>query len=207
MTFKSFIFITIFFMLSCNTKQSTENKLAIVSASFENNRQQDFRKFLEKFKILNLPLTINTLGLSTEKYAIISVRDSIFLRTYPDDFLFEEIRAYGLLPDTLNSFKVIWLKPADISFPVLTTFTKNGKRINEEVLSIGECGSDCCYTCKETIRINTDLSLYCADSIRSCKCDSLGPKDETMEKFVLYKTGKITQNGKIIISKLIRKKE
>ncbi len=192
-------------MLSCNEKQSTENKLAIVSEVVENKRQQDFRKFLEKFKILNLPLTINTLGLSTEKNAIISIRDSVFLKANPNDFLFKEVRAYGLLPDTLNNFKVIWLKPADISLLVLTIFTKNGKRISEEVLSIGECGSDCCFNCKETIRINTDLSIYCADSIRSCECDSLGPKKDTMEKFILFKTGRITKVGKIILSKLIKK--
>jgi hypothetical protein len=105
----------------------------------------------------------------------------------------------------MNSFKVVWMEPAEVLIPVLTTFSKSGKRISQESLTIGRCGTDCCYYCNETIIISRDLSIYAADSIKSCTCDSSGPKENTMEKYVLMKTGSVSNDGKVQLSEIMKK--
>jgi len=142
-----------------------------------------------------------------ERSPIIYGIDSAFIKTEFKDTSLDKVYAYRLLPDTLNSYKLIWMEPAEILIPVLTTFSKSGKKISEELLSVGQCGTDCCFSCNETIIIHQDMSIYSVDSIRSCTCDSLGPKENTMQKYVLMKTGRILSDGKIQLSPMTKKIE
>jgi hypothetical protein len=186
---------------SNNTSKQTKAGSNVHSKVKSLKTSADFREFLKKFKVLSLPLTIKTLEIVVDSSRKLNTKDNIFIKSeYPN-----EIYAYGILPDTLNSFKIIWLQPAEEEVPVLTTFTKNGKKINEEYLGVGGCGSDCCFTCKEFITINHDLSIFSADSIKSCECDSTGPKENTTKKYIRYKTGKILKSGKIDITDILEK--
>lgn len=156
-----------------------------------------FAQFRKKFRTLSLPLTIKTLEIqSTGALQKITGSDSMFINSgYPD-----ETRAYGLLPDTAGNFKLIWLAPAEIAVPVLTTFNSHGQRISEKYLGVGGCGSDCCFSCAEYITIDKDMSIYSVDSIKSCDCDSAGPREKTMKKYTRFMTGTIAADGKISMS-------
>ena len=161
----------------------------------------EFIAFLKKFKPLTLPVEIKTLDINFEAFTKLNNKDNVFIKSqYPD-----EIYTYGILPDTSEYYKIIWLAPLEYQVPVLTTFTKTGKKISEEYLGVNGCGSDCCFKCKEYIRINKDFTIFSADSIKSCECDSSGPKENTTKKHIRYKTGKILKDGKISMSQILEK--
>ncbi|MDO6434755.1 hypothetical protein Q4E93_29355 [Flavitalea sp. BT771] len=167
------------------------------------SRKALFERFIKKFKPLTLPLAIKTLDIqSTTGYRPIAGKDSIFINSgYPN-----ETWAYGMLPDTSGNIQLVWLAPAEIYDPVLTTFTKGGLKISEQHLGVGGCGSDCCFTCDEYIYIKKDRSIYSVDSIKSCTCDESGPKKSTMKKYIRWKAGKIGEDGKISLSGVQEKK-
>jgi hypothetical protein len=209
---KRFCFAFIF-VLGCNMhssapQQKTDSPKGITNGEFDSG-SGNFRQFLAKFRPVVLPLVIRPFEEQEifEKLPLIYGGDSIFIHTEYKDTSLDKVYAYRLLPDTMNSYKVIWLEPAEVLIPVLTTFSKSGKKISQENLTIGGCGSDCCFSCNETIIINPDLSIYAADSIKSCKCDSSGPKENTMEKYVLMKTGHISGDGKIQLSQTKKKQD
>lgn len=166
-------------------------------------RKQQFEKFLKKFQPMALPLTIKTLDIepgTTERK--ITQKDSLFIRTrFPN-----ETWALGMLSDTSTTIQLLWLEPAEMYNPVLTTFTKGGQKISEQHLSVGSCGADCCFTCDEYIYIRKDRSIYGVDSIKSCVCDEKGPKKSTMKRYIRYVTGQIGADGKISLSKVQEKK-
>jgi len=166
-------------------------------------RKIQFGKFIKKFRPLSLPLTIKTLDIqSTSAYHRITDKDTLFINSgYPN-----ETWAYGMLPDTSGNIQLVWLTPAEIYTPVLTTFTKDGQKISEKHLSVGECGSDCCFICEEYIYIREDRSIYSVDSIKSCTCDESGPKKNTMKKYIRFMTGSIGRDGRISMTGIQGKK-
>ncbi|WP_205512021.1 hypothetical protein [Longitalea arenae] len=151
---------------------------------------------------MQLPLTIKTLEINDSTLPGLEGHDTNYIRNeYPGT----RQCAYGLLPDTTNNYKIIWLLPAEIYAPILTTFSKQGQKLSEASLGVGGCGSDCCFECNETIIINKDLSIYSADSIKSCECDDNGPKPETMRKYARVKTTKIGIDGHFTFSDIVEK--
>jgi len=166
------------------------------------NRKQQFEKFIRKFKPMALPLTIKTLEIEPGAAELkITDKDSLFIRTrFPN-----ETRALGMLSDTSTTIQLLWLEPAEMYNPVLTTFTKSGQKISEQHLSVGSCGADCCFTCDEYIYIRKDRSIYGVDSIKSCVCDAKGPNQRTMKRYIRYITGQIAADGKISLSKVREK--
>jgi len=160
-----------------------------------------FKLFIGKFKMLALPVEIRAGRFNERDSRELDSADNTFIK-YKDP---GKLYAYGMLPDTAESYKIIWLQPADDYIPILTTFTKTGKKISQEYIGIGQCGPDCCYSCTEYMIIKKDLSIYTVDSIKSCECDSTGPKENTMSKTMLYKTGRILSGGKIKLSEVKQK--
>ena len=188
--------------VACNSKPAAEvKKAASVSVSVEAPVDPHFRAFLAKFKMLQLPLTIKQNEIGDPGPASFSGSDTIYLDSS------YATHAYGLLPDTANSYKLILLAPADMYYPILATYTKNGKKIKEDGIGVGGCGSDCCFECNETVTIKKDGSMYAADSIKQCDCDDSGPKTETMRKYVRYKTGQIASDGKFTVSEVLEKNQ
>ncbi|MCA6438520.1 MAG: hypothetical protein ACRCSM_06370 [Sediminibacterium sp.] len=211
MNYRLFFILCFLLLFSCNNDQHNtvpSDSSKINTYQTENSNLSDFRKFISKFQVLSLPLTISLPQLQNlDNLPLLYGNDTLFLNTQYKDTSLDKVFAYGLLPDTSQSFNVICLVPAENYVPYLVTFSKNGKKINEDYLGVGQCGSDCCYTCTEIIKINSDLSIYSADSIRSCQCDSLGPQESKMKRNVLFKTAKISNDGKFSFSKVVDKKE
>lgn len=195
-------------LMGCQTDHSTDKKQTMTGETAAKSKDTAsandllFSQFVKKFPRVPLPLTIKTLEIQTTGVLQkITGRDSMFTNSSDP----EGTWAYGLLPDTAGNFKLIWLSPADVYVPVLTTFNRHGQRISEIHLGVGACGSDCCFSCAEYITINKDLTIYSVDSIKSCDCDSAGPQEKTMKKYTRFMTGAIAADGKISMSDIKEK--
>lgn len=188
---------------SSNNKHHKKTAVSNKKVSPDVAKRIQFGKFIKKFRPLSLPLTIKTLDIqSTSALRKITEKDTLFINSgYPN-----ETWAYGMLPDTSTNIQLVWLVPAEIYTPVLTTFTKSGQKISEEHLSVGGCGSDCCFTCDEYVYIRKDRSIYSVDSIKSCTCDESGPKKSTMKRYIRYMTGNIAPDGNVSMSSVQEKK-
>jgi len=213
MNLKLFFIFSILLIYSCNTNTNPESKaidnLKVNTTPIIDNAQvNNFRKFIDKFRILTFPIILSESNIEQHsQLPLLFGSDTEFIKTEFRDTAWDKLYAYGLLPDTINTFKVIWLQPAERYVPMLTTFSKSGQKISEDYLGVGQCGSDCCYYCDENVKIYSDLTIYSADSIKSCDCDSSGPKENTMRKYVLFKTCKIAQDGKFTFAKATEKPE
>ncbi|MBS1503905.1 MAG: hypothetical protein JST32_17680 [Bacteroidetes bacterium] len=184
---------------ACSRNASKQNQNGNDNTIKPVNVNPEFRQFLKKFKFLSLPLTIKTLEIVTDSSKKLNHRDNVFIKSdYPD-----EIYAYGMLPDTASNYKIIWLEPAEDEIPVLTIFTKNGKKLNQEELGVGECGSDCGFNCSESITIDKGLAIFSRDSIQSTNCDTSGNLiKNTTKRYLRFKTGKILKDGKIALTRI-----
>lgn len=190
-------------LAGCSSNKTAENKVDSISLKqkLKTNSNPAFSLFLKKFNRLSLPLIINVSKIKLDSTKILTDKDNTFIK-YPDS---GTLYAYGMLSDTTDTFKILWLQPADDYIPVITTFTKDGQKIDSKYVGVGGCGVDCCFECNEVIVINKDLTTFSADSIKSCECDTAGPKENTMRKYIRYQTGKILKTGKIDISKVLEK--
>ena len=113
---------------------------------------------------------------------------------------------YGQFLTTENFSAIITFGLADCLIPEVVTFDTNGEEIDRKSISIGYCGSDCGYSCREFMNIGKDFTLYTSDTIQSYDCDSLGNTiPETEKNYVIYKQGKILPSGKIELSEEQRK--
>jgi hypothetical protein len=189
---------------ACNSNPATESKKTASAPTPAASRlDPHFRAFMSKFKVMQLPLTIRPMELvDVSNLPLLYGRDTNYIEAPSTDTNSYRLYAYGLLADTANSYKFIWLSPADDYFPVLVTYNKKGKKINEDGLTAQACGSDCCWECNQTITINKDLSIHSVDSIKTCECDDNGPKPETTRKYMMVKTAKIGVDGKFKFTEL-----
>lgn len=199
----AFLFLLI--IQSCSTKssqqQSDTSKIKATATLKGNSSNGSFQIFLKKFNVLKLPLTIPTLEIAVDSSKKLTVSDNDFLKCeYPD-----EIYSYGILPDTTNNYKIIWLEPTEIEVPVLTTFTKEGKKIDQEELGVGGCGSDCGFKCEEYVTLNKDMTIFSVDSEKITPCDTNGNFIGREKRSIRYKKGKILPSGKIIMSEILEK--
>ena len=172
------------------------------------SKSDDFNTFIRKFKVLKLPLVMKPMEMqNVENLSPLTKVDLRFISLHNINFELDKVYPYGLLPDTLESYKVICLFPSEIYIPIMVTYSKSGKKISEETLSVGYCGSDCGFTCMETIKIYSDQKIYSVDSIESHECDSLGQILNTKKKYTHFINGVISKKGKIILSQIVKKKE
>ncbi len=107
-----------------------------------------------------------------------------------------------MLPDTNYYYGLIVFSPADVFVPVLTTYDKKGNIISDESLSIGDCngGGPGINYCSAIGVINSDLTIYCADTLKTVDLDkTMKAIDGTKKYYCKFKKGKINKDGKIIM--------
>lgn len=189
-------------LVNCNNEKAKNNK-----SDQHVLKSNDFKTFINKFKTLKIPLTIEPLKIQDGNFKQLTKTDFKFIDLHGINPTLDNIYAYGILPDTIESYKVIYLFPSEIRLPKMATYSKRGKKISEEELSVGGCGSDCGFTCNEYIKIYPDLKIYSVDSIQSYECDSLGIKENTLKKYTRFKNGSINKKGQIIMSQILEKNE
>jgi hypothetical protein len=110
---------------------------------------------------------------------------------------YEQGVAIGMLPDTALAFHVLWLGAADSWLPMVSSFTREGRRIRIEELVIGQCGGpEPCYSCAETVHIDVKLDVLTTDTVHACECDSnYAEIPGTCTRYVMKRTGHIGPTG------------
>jgi hypothetical protein len=186
-----YIIITFLFFVSCaNRPKPSPKEIAL-------------RKFITKFKILKLPVTITPYGNldDTLNGFYTMPEDTIPLKEEVSSGHFVPAKPYGLLPDTLNCFHLLWIYPNDVDEPILTTYSKTGEKISEEDLIVGNChtADAPCAWCNESVIIHENYTVYCADTLNEGDCDN-----DSIS--VIYKTGIIPHLGKPIFTEEKKKK-
>lgn len=195
---------------SCGPKNGTtwDSKSTLKDSTNVVNRTDlpvDFKDYLVNFKMANLPISID--GCSFDFENLIELNNGQYRKfinhyLYPNDQSF----FYKRIPSNGNYITTITLRATDCFLPVLTTYSTSGEIIDEKTIAIGYCGSDCGFNCNEFMTIKKDFTIYVSDTISTYTCDSLGNEiPGTYENYVIYQKGKLLTNGKIIISKEIKK--
>ena len=191
MKYVSLLLVLLF--LSCNGNKPPKQSVKEIT----------LRKFLSKFKVCKLPLTIppyNNMDDTLNGFYTMP-EDTIDLREEDRPGHFESAKPYGLLPDTFNCFHVLWFYPNDNPEPILTTYSKTGEKISEEDLTVGNChASDGpCDWCNVSVIIRQDYTVYCSDTLNEGDCNNSSIS-------VIYKTGSIPHSGKPHFTKEEEKK-
>ncbi len=107
--------------------------------------------------------------------------------------------AVGRIYDPSGVKHILWLSPADVDLPMITTFSAEGEFIHIEGLVIGECGPGPCYQCKETVRIDLDFSILTTDTVTACECDSTHePLSKPCEHYVSIREGALSSDGAVM---------
>ena len=197
------ITLIILVLVSCRTDNPELLDTADHSATF--------RLFLKKFKSIELPFVFRYGNFedSLDFDKMISVDANSDDTLYVEESDVTEIKCYGILKDTSKFFSLIYFYPADSYYPVLVTYDKKGNQIDKVSLIVSGCGGDCGLEyCSETGIINDDLSIVCADTIIwKFSCDSLGePILDSDSIWVNSKTGRIKDNGKLMMKKEVKLK-
>ncbi len=191
----SIVFIIL--LAACNTSNTTSIKRPI------NN-------YIKKFKIIQLPFYFNASNIDTSNLFLIDKynNDTLFYKTLNENIVY----GCGLLADTSNYYSLLYLGQSENLYPILVTYTKYGDLISQTNLLVRGCGSDCGLSyCSYSAKISKDLNIYIADTLKyEAICDKLGkflPNSDST--FIYSKTGKIDNNGMIIMSeeKIERKKK
>ncbi|WP_460913846.1 hypothetical protein [Spirosoma areae] len=180
---------------ACSTNPATHQG----ATTLLTEKEKAFRQFRQKFRVLSVPLTVNTTGnFSPETFPEINPNstDTLFVNN-PDT----PSRCFGMLPDTTQYYGLIWLAPAEIYQVVLSTFTKAGDKISERQVAVGGCGEDCGFSCSETLLIRPDYTIYSTDSVSSSRCNEAGNIiPGTTRKYIKMMAGKVKPTGKIELS-------
>jgi len=157
----------------------------------------DFNTFLRKFRYSEIPITIKGCKIATSPIADTfkkSDADSLYMPLSGS-------LPYCTFKTNGNYFAIIYLGEADCFLPILRTFDKTGKKIDERCIAIGGCGTGPGFTCEEYMTLRKDYTLYTSDTITESAIDSLGNEIKGTEtKYVLYKEGRLLNSGKIELS-------
>jgi hypothetical protein len=200
-SFSIFISFALLLSTSCNNKKQNDS----LALSPENSRIVLFRDYLKKFKIIQLPFYYKGWADDTLDISKLATLDNHSSDTLFFNIIDNNIKCYGILSDTTKYFDMIYFKIGDAPVPILATYSKMGKLLdNQELLCYG-CGSDCGLKyCSYTAQINTRLKIYIADTLIYCgMCDtSQNIIPNTDSTFINYKVGEIGMNGKIKIGEI-----
>ncbi len=183
-----------------NSKIESKKSEKPISETQEVNDQ--FQVFMDQFPKVELPLIIN--GCLDEILELPKL-DFEISSEYSSDAKYEHI--YGIIPSNGNYITTITLGSADCFIPIITTYRLNGERINSKPISIGYCGPDPCYECIESMTIKSDYRIYVADTIKTYDCDKNYNAIVGTERIkVVYKEGKLNENGVIELTEEITQK-
>ena len=198
---QTLVILTIIFLYSCDSNKTSSTQTdKEIQDSLNNNYSgflqvnDEFTTYLDFFKKGELPISMKGCLMTSDG---LKKFDGKKFSKYNSDNSY----AFRQMPTNGNYLATITLGLADCFLPVLTTYKLTGEIIDKKTIAIGGCGSDCGFTCEEFMIIDTDYSIYTSDTISTYDCDSLGNEiPGTYEYYVAYRRGKLTENGKIILS-------
>ena len=201
---KTLIPIFILFLISCskNEQVNTEMDNSSTNAKLETELPQvndQFQSFLDKFPKIELPVQIKACEIKYDGLVELNVdSQSPFIKDI--SYVVGQINTNG------NYISVITLGVTDCLLPVVTTYKLTGEEIDRKTISIGYCGPDPCYDCEEFMTLKEDFTIYTSDTIITTECDDAFESIPGTERVkVIYKEGRLTENGVIELSDEIKK--
>jgi len=199
---KIFILLTAIIFVSCgNSAKTNENSnLANDTLQTEQVEITEFQQYLSHFDTIKLPVSIDICSGKFQNY----VENSSFSKFENNEYKNFYKKDYDYLTFgkiiTDNYIATITLLIGDCFAPVLTTYSYDGKIIDAKEIFITDMNDEGHYSSLNTL-INKDLSILITDSITNYERDTISGEEINIEKYVLYKEGKITKSGKIELSK------
>lgn len=203
---KKTLFLLVIFLFSNCKSENTKDKISASEIQKMNSEiakdNNEFQAFINQFPTKTLPVIIN----GCENKILDSPKLDIRLSSkYVTEPKYEHI--YGRIPSNGNYISIITIGEADCLIPILNTYKPNGEKIDSKAMNIGYCGPDPCYECVENFTITRKYRIYVADTIKSSDCDENFKSIAGTEKIkVIYKEGKVTETGLIVLSQEKEKK-
>jgi hypothetical protein len=174
------------FLLSC---KSSNSKIEI--------KKKAIPTFLNEYRFTTLPLKIR----GCKENGLPLMNNSDLEKTQDDGTI-----PYCTFNTNGEYYAVIRLGLADCFLPQLITYDLNGKKIDAKTIAIGYCGCGPGFHCEEFTVIQKDFTIYTSDTISIAEVDSLGYEiKSTLEKYIVYKKGKLLNTGKIELTGEIKK--
>ncbi len=181
--------ILILFFVCLAACQSTAEKNTKEQTGYK--KDSIFSLYLQNFKKIGLPVVVKACKTNPEKLILLDKKE---FSDYTGGFAW----AYGQIPANGNYVVLITLSAADCYLPVVTTFRPDGRKIAQETIAIGGCGSDCGFECEEFMTLRKDHTFYTSDTVSTYACDSLGREiPDTYQYYVTYRKGRILADGRI----------
>lgn len=137
----------------------------------KNKKESDspFTSFISSLDKVELPFHYDLVAQDIENCSKPALADTLFIQA--QDYII------GLLPDTLDNYKVLYLRTGDDFYPSLKVFAKNGRLLSDNLICFPECsGVDCeVDSCYSYVNISSkDISRRIKTIFTSC--DSVGNK-------------------------------
>jgi len=167
--------------ITTNVENTQIDSSSIVETNWLND---SLRLYLQYFKTVDLPIVINGCSINIDNL-------KAFYNEYGDDFPSDY--AYAQIPTNGNYIAVIRLGVAEDYLPILTTYTFEGKIIDEQVMA-GQYSTGC----RSFMKIEHDYTIFTADTIIDYNDFDLC--DYIVEKYIIYRIGQLLPNGKIKLS-------
>ena len=197
------VLITFLIFIVCTSSSFKPNDQTISNS----NRKEQFKIFIKGLNVLKTPIQFNSRHLSLNGFRKISKNsiDTLFFKDSGNDDFF-----CGVLQDTINNFKILYLGTADILIPCITVFTKEGEQISSRDLYVQDCGESgivCGYKCSMTVIVYPDNSIFSVDSTFISLCDTITDKEipNTTDITIASMKGIIESDGKIKFSEITKK--
>lgn len=199
---KVIIIITLVLIFSCNSEKKNKGSLEFEdkeSISQIEEKDNQFQKFISQFPVLDLPLKIKACD---DNFENLIELDNDLGKEYESQSYY----VYGKIESNDNYIVTITLESAECYLPIITTYKVNGEKISTATLAIGLCGPDPCFECEELMEIDSSLNIYVAFISRYYDCDEEGKEIfGTDKKEVIYKKGRITEEGVVELTKEMKK--
>ena len=187
--------------ISENVIAISDTTVSTEKADLNDNRvtNNEFLNYLKHFNHKTLPIEMKGCSMDVDDLFEFPQDD---LRKFNVNYSY----AYCQIPTNGNFIATITLGVADCYLPVLTTYTLNGEIIDEKALAIGYGLVDCGHHTEDYMILKKDYTIYVSDTLKVCECDSSYKIiEETCEQYVIYREGRLLSDGKIELTKTLRK--
>ena len=191
-----YLYILLLFLFSCSQQEIKDVKSDKKNTGIND---MEFESFLKLFPQIKLPVFIEGCKINAENL-------HYFSDTTSSAYVETGSYAYGQFKSNGNYKSVITLGIAECLLPEIITYSLNGHIIDRKTIAIGYCGDEPCFECLESMTLNQDFTIYTADTMITSKCDEdFNPILGTETMKIIFKEGKLTEDGIIKLSNIIAK--
>jgi len=174
-------------ILSCGTKSTTSDNTENTNA---------FQNLVSNVKTLETGYAYDLLEQDTEGCYTPKDSDTLFYN-----------QPFPILGQFNNGtiYSLIHFEPGDDMWPIIRTFDKSGKLIDNATIAFGNCAAgDCEFDdCDEKFKLINQNTIEDIITLVTTPCDSLGNKDPKLTKKEIWtRTLTVDEKGKLIVKEV-----